>query len=125
LTHPILTLPKTAFYYLATPYTNYEGGLEKAYHDARMITAGFLKQGVTVFSPIVHTHPVARIGGIDPLDLNIWIPFDEPFMRAAGACIVAMLPGWKKSKGVRAEIDFFNAAGKPVLYYDPEEEIFE
>lgn len=113
--------PKSTLFYLATPYSNYEGGLEKAYRDARLIAARFVKQGVAIYSPIVHSHPIARIGGIDPLDHEIWLSIDDPIMRAADALIVAMLRGWETSMGVRHEIEHFLAAGKPIVYHDPRE----
>lgn len=114
----------TNFEYLATPYSNYPAGLEEAYHDALVIVADLFKRGLCVYSPIVHTHPIARTGNIDPMNLKIWIPFDEPFMHAASALIIAMLPGWAESNGVNVEIAYFTATGKPIRYYDPEKKSF-
>ena len=113
------------FDYLATPYANYDGGLEKAYHDARLIVVSFAARGKSIYSPIVYWHPVARVSDIDPIDDKIWLPLDMPFMTAAEALIVGMLPGWKQSKGVRAEIAHFEEHGKPISYYDPQEGMFE
>jgi hypothetical protein len=113
------------FDYLATPYQHYTGGLKEAYHDARLIVSHFALEGRSVYSPIVYWHHIARASGMNPIDHEIWLPLDKPFMFAARALIVGMLPGWKQSKGVKAEIDFFKRAGKPIDFYDPEEEMFE
>jgi hypothetical protein len=110
--------------YLATPYSNYRAGLDEAYHDAILVVVDLTKQGLCVYSPIVHLHPVARAGNIDPLDA-MWMALDEPFMHAADSMIIAMLPGWKESQGVRKEIEYFQTIGKPIRYYDPQERLFE
>ena len=102
--------------YLGTPYTKYPGGIEKAFVDACWLTAELLRLGLRVYSPIAHTHPVAIHGQIDPLDLDIWLPFDAAMMAKADAMIVAMMPGFGTSRGVAHEIDVFKTAGKPVFH---------
>lgn len=103
-------------YYLATPYTKYEGGIEAAFEAAAAITARLVKANLSVYSPIAHAHPVAVHGGIDPLDHSIWLDFDLRMMRAADCLIVAQMQGWRESFGVSQEIKFFQNAGKPILY---------
>lgn len=107
------------FFYLATPYSKYADGLDAAFTDAAQQAALLVRAGVPVFSPIAHSHPIAMQGGIDPLDHAIWLPADEPFMRAARGLIVCKLVGWKASYGVSVEIRAFRKAGKPVVYMDP------
>jgi hypothetical protein len=72
-----------------------------------------------VYSPISHTHPIAEAGHLDPLDHNIWLPFDEPMMRNAYGLIVAMMDGWQTSYGLRVEIDWFKSHGRPIVYLEP------
>lgn len=105
--------------YVGTPYTRYKGGIEPAFVDACKLTARLVQAGVNVYSPIAHTHPIAIHGGLDPLDLTLWLDFDAAMMMKADAMIVARLDGWDKSSGVRHEIDVFEAAGKPVFHLDP------
>lgn len=105
-------------YYLATPYTKYEGGIEAAFESAAAIAARLVKTGYVVYSPIVHTHPVAVHGGIDPLDHSIWLDFDLRMMRAADCLVVAQMKGWRESFGISQEIKFFENAGKPICYLD-------
>lgn len=105
--------------YLATPYSKYPAGLEKAFKDAAALTGKLLIEGVHAYSPIAHTHPVAIYGELNPLDHNIWLPFDEAMMSVADGIIIAQLPGWEHSFGINYEVDFFERAGKPVRYLDP------
>ena len=107
--------------YLATPYSKYKGGdLEAAFRDAAAIAGELLRRGVSIYSPIAHTHPIAVYGGIDPADHDIWLPFDMAMMRACEALLVAQMDGWENSYGMAYEIDVFRAAGKPIYYLDPE-----
>lgn len=114
-------LKKFALIYVGTPYTKYVGGIDEAFTDACKLTARLLREGLKVYSPIAHTHPIAVHGGIDPLDLDIWLPFDGAMMDKADAMIVAMLPGWDTSTGVRHEIRAFSDAGKPVFFLSPDD----
>lgn len=106
--------------YVGTPYTKYPGGIEVAFIDAAKLTARLMKFGLKVYSPIAHTHPLAVYGGLDPLDLTIWLPFDAAMMRKSDAMLVAMMEGWETSTGIRHEIEAFTDADKPVFYMPPE-----
>lgn len=107
------------YFYLATPYTKWEAGIDAAFEMACRETARLIKAGVPVFCPIAHTHPVAKLGGIDPLSHAIWLAADRPLMDAAIGLIVVRAKGWEDSYGVTEEIKVFRAAGKPVLFIDP------
>lgn len=108
------------FWYIATPYSKHSAGIVAAFEDAARLTARLINAGHAVFSPIAHSHPVAILGGIDPLDHKIWLAIDEHMMRAADALLVADMDGWRESDGVAHEIAFFVSSGKPVLYLDCE-----
>lgn len=105
--------------YLATPYSKYPAGIESAFAHACTIAGDLLVNGVKVYSPIAHTHPIAVHAEIDPLDHDIWLPFDRAMMDAADVCVVAKMPGWQASKGIAHEIKYFEACDKPVFYLDP------
>ena len=105
----------SGFWYLATPYSKYEAGIEQAFIDACHAAAWLIRHGVPVMSPIAHTHPIAIHGKIDPLDVELWIEADRPMMAAAKGLIVCELDGWDTSWGVSEEIDEFNGQGKPVI----------
>lgn len=108
-----------SFWYLATPYTKYRLGIERAFIDAACEAALLATAGVSVFSPIVHSHPIAFHGLIDPFDHDLWLRIDRPFMELACGLIVCQLDGWEESKGVAAERDIFQAAGKPIVMMLP------
>lgn len=109
-----------SYFYLATPYSKWKGGIEDAFELACRETARLVKAGVPVYSPIAMTHPVAKHGGMDPLDHSIWLPADRPMMDAAAGLIVLRAEGWEQSFGIAEEIKVFHAAGKPVMFIDPE-----
>lgn len=107
------------FWYLATPYSRFEGGIEAAFTAASQQAAVLVRAGVPVFCPIAHSHPIAMHGGIDPYDHEIWLPADGPMMEAASGLIICKLPGWSESVGIAHEVEVFRAAGKPVVYMEP------
>jgi hypothetical protein len=111
--------PFTSLAYLATPYSKYPMGLHGAFVDACRLAARLIHSGVNVYSPIAHTHPIGTYGGINPLDLTIWLPFDELMMARCDTLIVAHLPSWEKSKGIAQEIECFLRACKPIFDLDP------
>jgi hypothetical protein len=116
------------FWYIATPYSNYSGenggpGLEVAVQQACKAAAHLIDLGLKVYSPIAHTDTLAMKGDIDPLDHDIWMPQDEPFMEAAKGLIVVTMDGWDNSKGVREEIYKFREMDKPIVYMEWDEEM--
>lgn len=104
------------YHYLATPFTRYPHGHAAAAYDAARIAAKLIDEGFSVFSPIVHSFHIARVGGLDQVDEELWVEMDAPFVAAASALIVGCLTGWDESVGVAHEIDAFQKAGKPVVF---------
>lgn len=104
--------------YVATPYTKYQHGHNAAAYDAAEVTANLMRLGICAFSPIAHSHAVARVGRLDKVDHEFWQRMDAPWVRLAEACIVVKMPGWEESYGVQHEIGEFRAAGKPVVFMD-------
>lgn len=112
-------LKQFSLIYVGSPYSKWADDLDAAFVEASKLTARLMQQGLKVYSPIAHTHPLAVYGNIDPLDHSIWLPFDGAMMDKSDAMVVAMMDGWFESKGVRHEIDVFNSAGKPVFFLNP------
>lgn len=104
------------YVYLASPYSKFPSGIEEAFQEVCKATAFLIRNGVRVFCPIAHTHPVAMYGGIDPLSHDIWIPADAPLMDGASALVVCMMESWETSYGIKVEIEAFQKAGKPIFY---------
>lgn len=107
------------FYYFATPYTKYPHGLEKAFELAAVNAAMLLRAGVPIFCPIVHTHPMAMYGNIDPTDAPFWMSTQVPFVRLAEGIIALRAESWKLSHGMTEELREFAREGKKVIYMDP------
>lgn len=106
--------------FLSTPYSKYPRGIEAAFHMACEARAIFVREKIPVFSPIVHSHPVAVMCGLDPLDHSIWLPDNTPMLDTAGALIVWQAESWKQSYGIKVEIEHFTKARKPVIHCHPE-----
>ena len=102
------------YWYLASPYSILDG--QEAFVSAALAAAWLIGHGVRVYSPITHTHPIAHYGGLDPLDLDLWLRVDKPFMQHACGMIVLELRGWRLSKGIKAEVAEFARMGKPIHY---------
>lgn len=107
------------FVYLATPYRLHPFGLSCAAYDARRHVGYLIREGFSVFSPIAHSHDVARACGLDPTDNDLWIKQFAPLMEAAAALVIAKIPSWDVSDGVAKEAAYFQAAGKPVVEMEP------
>ena len=110
--------------YLACPYSHEDKGvrLYRA-HIATKAAAKLIASGLTVFSPITMTHPIDLIfiaeGTI--LDSAYWLKFDEAFMTICDKMIVLTLNGWRESKGIAREMNFFKEQNKTICYVSPEE----
>ena len=105
--------------YLASPYSHPNSIIrEIRFHDACLATAQLLRTGHSVFSPIVHGHPLVATGL--PTDWSYWEPFDRDHIERCDEVIVLTLDGWKTSIGVTAEIGIARELGKPVRYLAPD-----
>ncbi len=109
------------FWYLAAPYSRAPRGIYAAWHDACRAAALLVRAGLSVFSPISHSHPIALDGDIDTMDGSLWIGVDRPMMDAAIGIIVLMAPSWERSVGICEELRVFREAGKPIIYMRPGE----
>ena len=104
--------------YLASPYSHPEVMIRRQrFHAACRAAAALLASGLTVFSPIVHGHPLVDHGL--PTDWPFWERFDRDHMTRCDEVVVLMLDGWRESVGVAAEIRIAGELGKPVRYLAP------
>lgn len=91
--------------YLACPYSHPEWEVrEHRYIQACRATAKLLADGIEVFSPLSHSHPVSCYGQIDP-HWEGWLKFDLRILRifCHGTFYVLTEDGWSFSKGVMDE----------------------
>jgi hypothetical protein len=110
---------RTPLAYLATPYSRYKHGTVAAFQEASRLAGRLIKAGQLVYSPIAHTHPIARYGGIDPLDHAFWMAINQGMLDRCDVLLVAHLDGWKESKGIAIEVAEFERMGKPIFDLDP------
>jgi hypothetical protein len=106
--------------YLATPYSKYHAGQQKAFEDAASLAGRIVNRGVFVFSPIAHGHPMFQFGEV-PNNQVLWGKFNGLFEAACGAILMAQMDGWRQSQGMSDERHKFWKANKPIFFLDPED----
>jgi nucleoside 2-deoxyribosyltransferase len=106
--------------YLASPYTHPDTHIRQwRFREACRAAAALLRAGVTVFSPIAHSHPLARFGM--PTSWEFWSQVDREYLSRCDVLAVLTLAGWRESVGVQAEIQLAHELGIPVVYVSPTE----
>lgn len=111
------------FWYVATPYGKYPYGTDAAHKLACQCMAKLIKLNVNVFSPIAHTHAIAEHGQLEKVNHELWTRVDKPFVDTAGGLIAVIAESWQQSTGMADEIDAFTKAQKPIVYWDPLDDI--
>jgi hypothetical protein len=107
--------------YLASPYSHADTEVrEDRYRSVCRVAAKLMLEGTIVFSPIAHTHPIAKYGDLDALDADFYLKFDKEFIEHSEVVYILQLDGWKESYGVNWEINFAREKGIPVGYMNPE-----
>jgi hypothetical protein len=106
--------------YLATPYSEFEGGLDAAFCAAARLAGHLTSISIKLYSPVVHCHPIAMLGGLNALDRDFWLDNQSLMLPRCDILIVGKLKGWDQSFGImKVEIPHFVAARKPIYYCDP------
>ena len=104
--------------YLASPYSDPDVVVrERRFHQA-CLAAGFLvRAGHHVYCPVAHTHSIAVRSEL-PLGWDYWQSYDAWFIERCAELRVIALPGWTKSRGVKAEIAIAKAHQKPTSLWN-------
>lgn len=105
------------FWYMASPYTNYPNGKDAAFEAAVENASLLTRAEIVVFSPIIHSHPLVRLGHHHVWEY--WRDFDYAFICASKGVIVCKLPTWETSRGVQEEMTYADKLMKPVIYMQP------
>lgn len=107
--------------YLACPYSHPVRVVRVARFEVASRVAGrLMSEGLMVFSPISHTHPIAECCDL-PGDWEYWEAYDRAFLSVSHALYVVTIPGWEKSTGVQAEIRIADEMGIPIYYINDQE----
>jgi hypothetical protein len=102
--------------YLACPYSHPDPAVRAArFEAANRAAAKLMAEGLLVFSPISHTHPIALAGGL-PTGWDYWERYDRAILHQCRAMFVLPLDGWCESAGVRAEMLLAEEMGLPVYF---------
>jgi hypothetical protein len=105
--------------YLAQPYSSPDPAVRQWRFEAGCkAAAALMRAGFNTYSPIAHSHVIAA-HGLDRMSHAFWMHVDRPYIEWCSVIAVLMLPGWRRSKGVAAEIDMARKAGKPVIHIRP------
>lgn len=106
--------------YLATPYSHESAHVREArFRVVNQVAARLVGQGLHVYSPISHTHPICLEGEL-PMGWDYWAELDRKMLSVCGRLIVLRQSGWKNSVGVQAEIAMArDEFGLPVEFVDP------
>ena len=99
--------------YFASPYSHPDPTVrEQRFRAACRATSVLLRMGKTVYSPIVHGHPLVEHGV--PTEWPFWEHNDRELLQRCKEVVVLMLDGWQESNGVAAEIRIALELGKPI-----------
>ncbi len=94
-----------SFIYLASPYSHPNATVRhERFTSALRCAANLYRAGKTVFSPIVHYHPI-HLSHDMPTDHGFWKPHNENMLRAASGLYVLDIDGWQDSEGTRHEVE--------------------
>src|SRR5690242_11058087 len=103
--------------YLASPYSHPDESVKERRHAiVTHVAFELIRQGIYVYSPIVHNVPIDQLG-IHGNWLS-WIEFDHGMLARCDRLLVLKLPGWEESKGVQAEITRAKELGLPIEWME-------
>lgn len=113
---------KGRLWYLASPYSKRatdqggpsDPGLRGAFTEAVSASVELTRRGLTVFSPILHSHIVGVAGKMDLLDGPFWHQVNQPYLEACGGLLVLPTKGYDESEGVALEMKAFVEQAKPI-----------
>jgi hypothetical protein len=108
------------YWYLASPYSKWTTGLDDACKHIAEFAGRLLEKGIFVYSPIAHSHTIARAAMINPMDHDIWLPADKPLFLGAYGLLVAKFDGWDESFGIGQEIKWAIEHERPIKLIDPD-----
>ncbi len=104
--------------YLASPYSHPDAEVRAERHRMACIAATrLIHAGRLAFSPIAHSHALV-VEGQAPGDWAFWRRYDLEMLDLCKELYVLMLPGWRESVGVVAEIKHACERKMKIAYTD-------
>lgn len=112
-------LPVSGFIYLGSRYS---APTKREQHEnylaALHATAWLLKAGHFMYSPIVHCHEIARLHDMKT-DALSWEAYNHAMIDSASSIIALQNRDWRKSPGLREELEYAEAQHKPRYWMVP------
>lgn len=108
-------------FYIASPYSGTPEQMRERFEKTVEYTIALADFNIPVISPIVHWHTPAQLFKL-PTDAEFWKTQNDALLEICEGMIVFMIPGWKKSKGLRYELQFAQEKNMPVFFVDLESE---
>lgn len=104
--------------YIASPFSSPDLAVRRwRYDKACELTVHFLRSGIHVFCPVTYSYFLAEEFGLDG-SWDFWKKLDTDFIDRCDELLVYKLPGWERSVGVRAEVEYASSRNKPVNYWE-------
>lgn len=94
--------------------------MEKRWQYVMKRTAEILKEGIAVFSPIAHSHEIAKRYNL-PKEFDFWKELDFQYLAHCDLVWVLRMPGWNLSKGITAELEEARRLGKRIVFIECED----
>lgn len=102
--------------YLAVPYSHEcETIREWRFQEVNKAAAKLMFDGVFIYSPISHTHPIVLAGQL-PTGFDFWEQYDSAILNACRELYILPLEGWEQSKGVIGEIAIAQRLRIPIRF---------
>jgi nucleoside 2-deoxyribosyltransferase len=106
---------------LASPYSKYPKGLEAAFQEISRVGGYLLGQGIELYCPIAHNHPMHMYSPIDlPNTHEFWLGLDTHFLADCDALVICTMETWDTSSGIDTELKYALHHDIPVYYLDPD-----
>lgn len=105
--------------YLASPYNHEQAFMRhRRYQSAVVAVAHLLHEGLFVYSPILHNHPISCFRDLGR-GMEYWEAFDFAMLDRCDELRVLKLNGWDISEGVTKERIHALKLDVKITYMDP------
>lgn len=105
-----------SYLYIASPYTHDDPRMRQWRYEAVRDFAAFLtKQRTWSFCPIMHSHDMTLHHQF-PHIFEFWHDWNCSMIYPSSGIVVFQIEGWNTSRGVKAEIEYAQEIGRPIVY---------
>lgn len=102
------------FWFLASPYSHHSPDvMESRAWEVNDYAGRLLQQGIICYATIWANHHLAKRQQL-PKDHEYWLAFNKLWLDLSVGTVVACIPGWGDSAGVKQEVTYTRQQGKPV-----------